>query len=110
MNLFTEPVYVKAGPHTVAAAFLNRFDGPFDDLVMPIEQPLADTNIGEVFGVTALVHLRDLAITGPHTVTGVSDTISRRKVFTCRPTTTSEEAACAGDIVASLARQATAAP
>jgi len=106
MNLFTAPVHVKAGPHTVAAAFLNRFDGPFDDLVMPIEQPLADTNIGEVFGVTALVHLRDLAITGPHSVTGVSDTISRRKVFTCRPTTTAEERTCAREIVASLTRQA----
>jgi mono/diheme cytochrome c family protein len=106
MNLFTKPVYITAGPHTVAAAFLNRFDGPFDDLVMPIEQPLADTNIGEVFGVTALVHLRDLAITGPHAVTGVSDTVSRRKVFTCRPTTTAEERPCARTIVGTLARQA----
>ncbi len=106
MNLFTKPVHVPAGPHTVAAAFLNRFDGPFDDLVMPIEQPLADTNIGEVFGVTALVHLRDLAITGPHAVTGVSDTVSRRKVFSCRPTTTAEERPCARTIVRALARQA----
>ncbi len=106
MNLFTKPVHVSAGPHTVAAAFLNRFDGPFDDLVMPIEQPLADTNIGEVFGVTALVHLRDLAITGPHAVTGVSDTVSRRKVFACRPTTTAEERPCARTIVRGLAGQA----
>jgi len=106
MNLFTPPVHLSAGPHTVAAAFINRFDGPFDDLVMPIEQPLADTNIGEVFGVTALVHLRDLAVTGPHRVTGVSDTVSRRKVFLCRPTVTEEEAACARTILGTLARQA----
>ena len=32
MNLFSKPAYITAGPHTVAAAFLNRFDGPFDDL------------------------------------------------------------------------------
>ena len=38
MNLFTTPVHVTAGPHRVAAAFVNRFDGPVDDLVMPIEQ------------------------------------------------------------------------
>jgi mono/diheme cytochrome c family protein len=106
MNLFTTPVHVTAGPHRVAAAFVNRFDGPVDDLVMPIEHTLADTNIGEVFGVTALVHLRDLAITGPHTVTGVSDTVSRRMVFSCRPATPGEEAACARAIVARLARQA----
>jgi len=106
MNLFTKPVYVKAGPHRVAAAFINRFDGPVDDLVMPIEHTLADTNIGEVFGVTALVHLRDLAITGPHSVTGVSDTVSRRKVFSCRPTTTAEEAPCARAAITRLATQA----
>ncbi|MEP7117999.1 MAG: DUF1587 domain-containing protein, partial [Acidobacteriota bacterium] len=106
MNLFTPPVPVTAGPHVVAAAFINRFDGPVDDLVMPIEQPLADTNIGEVFGVTALVHLRDLAITGPQAVTGVSDTVSRRKVFSCRPTTSAEEAPCATAIVTKLATQA----
>jgi mono/diheme cytochrome c family protein len=106
MNLFTKPVHVKAGPHVVAAAFLGRADGPFDDLIMPIEQPLADTNIGEVFGVTALVHLRDLAITGPHAVTGVSDTVSRRKVFSCRPTIPAEEATCAREVVSRLATQA----
>ncbi len=106
MNLFTKPVYVTAGPHTVAAAFINRFDGPVDDLVMPIEHTLADTNIGEVFGVTALVHLRDFAITGPHSVTGVSETVSRRKVFSCRPTTAAEEAPCAKEAIAKLATQA----
>ncbi len=106
MNLFTTPVHVTAGPHRVAAAFVNRFDGPVDDLVMPIEHTLADTNIGEVFGVTALVHLRDLAITGPHSVTGVSDTVSRRLVFSCRPAAIGAEVACARDIVARLARQA----
>ena len=106
MNLFTKPIYVKSGPHRVAAAFINRFDGPVDDLVMPIEHTLADTNIGEVFGVTALVHLRDFAITGPHSVTGVSDTVSRRKVFSCRPTTTPEEAPCAKAAITKLATQA----
>jgi hypothetical protein len=39
-------------------------------------------------------------------VTGVSDTPSRRKIFTCRPTTAGEESACAAEIVTRLARQA----
>ena len=42
-----------------------------------------------------LPHLRDFAVIGPLAVTGVSDTPSRRKIFTCRPTTAAEEAACA---------------
>jgi len=39
-------------------------------------------------------------------VTGVSDTPSRRKIFTCRPTTAAEEEPCASSIVARLATKA----
>ena len=39
-------------------------------------------------------------------MTGVSETESRRKIFTCRPTTATEESACAADIVRKLASQA----
>ncbi len=49
-------------------------------------QTLADTEIGSAFGITTLPHVRNLSIIGPHRVTGVSDTASRRQVFTCRPT------------------------
>ena len=73
-----------AGPQRISAAFIQRFDGPVDDLLVPLENTLADVNIS--FGVTALPHMRDMTILGPSAVTGVSDTISRRMVFTCRPT------------------------
>jgi len=53
-----------------------------------------------------LPHLRELEINGPHTVTGVSDTVSRRRVFICRPTTPAEEAPCAERIVRHLASTA----
>ena len=52
----------------------------------PIDHTLADTQIGSGFGITTLPHIRDFAITGPFKVTGVSDTPSRRTVFSCRPT------------------------
>jgi hypothetical protein len=81
-------------------------DGPVDDLVAPIEHTLADTNIGETFGVTALPHLREFAVTGPQKVIGVSDTPSRRRIFTCRPTTAREEPACVNEIIKQLAHQA----
>ena len=106
MTMETPTVHIKAGQHRLSAAFVQRFEGPADDLIMPIEHTLADTNIGEVFGTTALTHLRDFTVSGPMSVTGVSDTASRRKIFTCRPTSAAEESRCAGDIVRTLAGQA----
>jgi hypothetical protein len=106
LTMQTPTVHISAGEHRVSAAFVQRFDGPADDLMMPIEHTLADTNIGEVFGTTALPHLRDFTVSGPLAVTGVSDSESRRKIFTCRPTSASEESACAADIVRRLATQA----
>jgi hypothetical protein len=106
LNMFSPRIHVKAGPHRVSAAFVQRFEGPVDDLMMPVEHTLADTNIGEVFGVTALTHIRDFTVTGPYLVTGVSETPSRRRIFTCRPTSAAEEPTCAADIVHRLATQA----
>ena len=106
LTMQTPKVHIKAGQQRVSAAFVQRFDGPADDLIMPIEHTLADTNIGEVFGTTALTHLRDFTVTGPVAVTGVSDTESRRRVFVCRPITAAEEPTCASTIVRRLAGQA----
>src|SRR5689334_7603118 len=106
LTMQTPRVHIKAGEHRVSAAFIQRFEGPADDLMMPIEHTLADTNIGEVFGTTALTHLRDFTVSGPLTVTGVSETESRKKIFVCRPTSAVEESACAADVVRRLASQA----
>jgi mono/diheme cytochrome c family protein len=106
LTMQTPKVNIKAGQHRVSAAFVQKFDGPADDLIMPIEHTLADTNIGEVFGTTALTHLRDFTVSGPLSVTGVSETDSRRRIFVCRPTTQPEESACAADIIRKLAGQA----
>lgn len=102
MNLQSLRVYVTAGPHRVSAAFIQKYEAPVDDLLTPIDYTLADTQIGSGYGITALPHLRDFAITGPLKVTGISDTPSRRRVFSCRPTQPSEEAACARTIVQNL--------
>jgi hypothetical protein len=106
LNLHTPPIDVKAGPQRVSAAFIQMADGPIDDLIGPIEHTLADTNVGETFGIFAPPHLRDFTISGPHKVTGVSETPSRRKIFTCRPTAASEEPTCAAAIVRRLSNQA----
>ena len=103
LSLKTSSVHVPAGPHRVTAAFLQRFEGPVNDLVAPIEHTLADTEIGISVGITTLPHLRNLAVVGPHRVTGVSDTVSRRRIFSCRPTMAADETACATAIVRGLA-------
>ncbi|HET9702790.1 MAG TPA: DUF1592 domain-containing protein [Vicinamibacterales bacterium] len=106
MNITTSPLHVKAGTRRVSAAFVRRFDAVPDDLMPPIDHTLADTQIGSGFGITALPHLREFAVSGPFKVTGVSDTPSRRKVFSCRPTSPGDEAACANEIIRRLATQA----
>ncbi len=104
--LETEPIAVKAGPHRISAAFLKTSEGPIDDVIGPIEHTLADSHIGIAYGITTLPHLRAFTISGPYDVTGVSDTPSRRRIFTCRPVTAEEEQSCATQIVTALASRA----
>jgi hypothetical protein len=106
LTLKTPSIHVPAGPQRVTAAFLQRFEGPVNDLIAPIDHTLADTQIGVAYGITTLPHLKDLAIAGPQRVTGVSDTPSRRAIFTCRPTTAATERPCAERIVRRLATDA----
>ena len=106
MNIVTPKIHVKAGTHRLAAAFVQRFDAVPDDLLPPIDHSLADSQIGSGFGITTLPHLREFAVSGPFKVTGVSDTPSRRRIFTCRPTSAAEEASCANEIIRKLATSA----
>jgi mono/diheme cytochrome c family protein len=106
LTIKTAPIHVKAGTHRVTAAFIQRFEGLINDLIAPIDHTMADTEIGIAYGITTLPHLRSLSIVGPHRVTGVSDTPSRRRVFSCRPLSQADETTCAGEIVRSLATQA----
>jgi mono/diheme cytochrome c family protein len=104
LELVTPPMHVQAGPQRISAAFIQRLDGPIDDIVTPLENTLADVSIG--FGITVLPHMRDFTIVGPNSVTGVSETPSRSKIFSCRPTMASEEQACAEQIVRALTTEA----
>jgi hypothetical protein len=102
----TPPVHINAGPQRISAAFLSKFDGPVEDEFRPVEQSLVDVSTGNIPGMTSLPHLHELQITGPHKVLGLSDTPSRRKIFTCRPAAGNDELPCAKKIVSALARQA----
>ena len=106
LRMETPPIHVTAGQHRVAAAFVQKIEGPVIDLITPVDYTLADSQIGSDYGVTTAPHLRDLVITGPFRVTGVSSTESRERIFTCRPTRASEERSCAESIVQRLGQQA----
>jgi hypothetical protein len=101
----TEPILIRAGQHRVAAAFVRRAEGPYEDLMRPHDWSYAGGGSGGG-GITTLPHLRDLIIGGPYRATGVSMTPSRQKIFSCRPTLPAEERGCARTIVTKLAGEA----
>ena len=101
----TEPIILRAGQHKVSAAFIRRGDGPYEDLLRPHEWSLAGGGSGGN-GITSLPHLRDLIVSGPYNTTGISETATRSKIFSCRPTVPSEELGCAREIVSRLSSEA----
>jgi cytochrome c551/c552 len=105
-DIVTAPVKITAGPKNVSASFIQKFEGPVEDVVMPLEQSLMDLNNADLPGITALPHLRELRIVGPKNVTGISETPSRRKIFSCRPASAADEIPCAKKILTALTRQA----
>lgn len=106
LNLTTGRTFVRAGPHRVSAAFLEKHSEISEDIIAPIQHTLANIDIADDGEKTTYPHLREFEIAGPFNVAGVSDNSVRRKVFTCRPATRAEETPCATKIVRELARQA----
>ncbi len=106
VNIWTDPIQVTAGPHRVAAGFVKQFEGPVQDVISPHEWSLASTSIADAYGFTSLPHLRDLAVRGPRNSTGVSDTPSRRKIFTCQPESADAARTCAAEIIGRLGSEA----
>jgi hypothetical protein len=106
LNVTTGRVFVRAGAHRVSAAFIDKHSGIVDDNITPLEHTLADVDIGDYRELTIFPHLREFEIAGPFNATGVSDTESRRRVFTCRPLSADEEQACATKIITNLVSKA----
>ena len=101
----TEPILIKAGQHLVAAAFVRKTEGPYEDLIRPHDWSFAGGGSGGP-GITTLPHVRDLIIKGPYRATGISETASREKIFSCRPTSAAEERPCARQILTRLGSDA----
>ena len=101
MERFTNvPVQVKAGTYDVAVAFIERARIESDEFVgfLPGDEFSRGDRIPRlVDGVT---------VRGPFSATGVSETLSRQKVFVCHPKGVADERACARRIADNLARRA----
>jgi hypothetical protein len=101
----TEPILIRAGQYRVAVAFVRRSDGPYEDLIRPHDWSFAGGGSGGP-GITTLPHVRDLTIKGPSRITGISETPSRQKIFSCRPTMPAEERPCAQQIITRIGSEA----
>ena len=92
---------VTAGPHVVRVAFLKRPSA----LVETERQPYQASFNSDRTPRTQPA-LYSVTIAGPFNPKGVSETPSRRRIFSCRPAKAADEAGCARTILSALARRA----
>ena len=93
-------IKVTAGLHDVGFTFIDR---PAE------EQNVWQPNLRasqEAHNPSGLPRLRNGMIEGPFNVTGVSDTPTRQKLFVCKPKAAAQEAACADQILSTVAKRA----
>jgi hypothetical protein len=101
----TEKIFVRAGQKRVSAAFVRNAEGPYEDLIKPHDWSQASHGTGSA-GTTEPPHVWEMAISGPTDISGVSETPSRRTVFTCHPAAVAAQRACADRIVNRLGTRA----
>ena len=92
-------VPVKAGTHTIVAAFLKDTVKP-EGILDKYAAPTANQEQAFFEGVGSL------SIAGPFNITGAGETPSRALIFSCRPSASMEETRCAEQILSTLARRA----
>jgi cytochrome c553 len=85
-----------AGAHEIGAAFLT------ENAKLEGGEPRGPNNNPSTNGL----FVDYVAVGGPYDPKGPGDTESRKRIFLCRPATSSEETTCARKILISLARQA----
>jgi len=90
----------KAGERLIAVTFLNKNTIP-EGVFQP---PMTQFQLVQYKGGNS--YIDNVVISGPYDVTGLSDTLSRQKIFACHPTRTADEETCARKILSTLARRA----
>lgn len=90
-------VRVKAGPHKIGVAFIERSFAESDSPLQPI---------AELPEMERYPTIPGFDVSGPFNVTGVGDTESRRRIFICHPASAAQEEPCARRILTHLASEA----
>jgi len=89
--------HATAGQHKLAVTFVHRTFAESDERIRTIALEGGQERIQAAHA---------LQIRGPLAVTGMSDSIPRRKIFICQPAGASEEKPCAHKIISNLAERA----
>ena len=97
-------VPVTAGPREVGVTFFKKPSALVEQVREPFPNPRVAGNTGGLAGRQPFV--RSVTIAGPYGGTGVAETPSRERIFSCRPAGGGDESACAHDILSNLARRA----
>ena len=92
---------VKAGAHEIGVAFPKS---PW--LLMETERQPYQAHFNMYRHPRVQPALYSVTVIGPYDPTGAGDTISRRKIFVCRPANASEEEGCARKVLANMAKRA----
>ncbi|HEX3838830.1 MAG TPA: DUF1592 domain-containing protein [Steroidobacteraceae bacterium] len=98
------PVNIRAGEHRIGITFVQTSAAESNEILhafVPVAgmgQPVNGNSTGP--------RLANVEIKGPMVAQGVSETPSRRKIFSCYPQTAAQEAPCAREILATIARRA----
>ena len=95
----TVRIPVKAGTHTLSAATILRSHAQRDHLIKPFMKTTIDG-----LDITGDPSVDRLTVEGPFGQTGVGDTPSRRRIFSCKPANAAGEEPCARKILSSIAR------
>ncbi|HET9467550.1 MAG TPA: DUF1592 domain-containing protein [Vicinamibacterales bacterium] len=92
---------VTGGPHVVQVAFIKRPSA----LIETERQPyLASYNSDRTPRTQPALY--SVSIAGPFNPTGIGETPSRKRIFSCRPAKAADEVSCARTILSTLARRA----
>jgi mono/diheme cytochrome c family protein len=86
-----------AGQHTVAVTFRAR---SFAESDARLESLIPGG------GEERVLKVRNFEVRGPFSTSGVSQTASRQRIFTCYPKSSAEEQACAAEILSAIGRRA----
>jgi hypothetical protein len=96
----TGRVRVTAGPHDVGFTWKER-PAQLQDVWEPSKR-----DSQEVHMVAGMPRLRTVSIDGPYNVFGLSEGLSRQRLFVCHPGSTTSDETCATKILTNLARRA----